>query len=191
MCYVLGAAEAVATANCAVKNDWLGFAEFSFATLALFAVGRYATNASESAVQKLSLAIAGSFHAVYLVLLIGSNLGFLTWDQLRQGITPLTMYAATQTVMEFLLPPYFFTQVRPQAFKRTHCTSHSIQLCIVQVCVKLAQQLHPSVCLQERAALLVCLLYYAHCFGATGHVCAACEHSDQLGCAQGRWRHCE
>jgi hypothetical protein len=89
----------------------IGSGEFAAATLALLAVGRYAPRATENQVKWLCMVVVAAFHSVYLFLVVGSYSDFLSWDQLRQGISPLTVYASTQTLMEFLLPPYWFTQV--------------------------------------------------------------------------------
>jgi hypothetical protein len=89
----------------------IGSGEFAAATLALLAVGRYAPRATENQVKWLCMTIVAAFHSVYLFLVIGSYSDFLSWGQLRQGVSPLSVYASTQTLMEFLLPPYWFTQV--------------------------------------------------------------------------------
>ncbi|KAG5185675.1 hypothetical protein JKP88DRAFT_244312 [Tribonema minus] len=113
VCTVLSAAEGVALANALARRDWIGVCQFAAVVAALLSIMRATTGGavSERAVSRLCIALTALLHAAFATLLVGNAVGFARWSLLRQGVTPLSLNATFIMVADFMLAPYWFTNV--------------------------------------------------------------------------------
>ncbi|KAG5189508.1 hypothetical protein JKP88DRAFT_252762 [Tribonema minus] len=109
ICNVLAVTEGVALVKNVACLDWIGVAQLAAVVVTLLAAGNCAQRLSERGVAAACVLLTALLHGVFFALMVADAAGRDLWTELRQGVTPNTLYTTLIMVFDFMLAPYWFT----------------------------------------------------------------------------------